>query len=380
VNKFATGRDEARRARRAFLPSSPYFAPPLDDGAVAPPVPGPEALEEAGAADSVSAHSTNSRRRIVAQCPGRIGWTPPLHAFVRHTAGVLHVTNGDSAAQRLRAAGVPGDVLAWRDALHEGPVPAELDQEQLRAERARFIAGRGWGSEGETLAGMSARDERLAAAIEGREEIVLWFESDLFDALQLAQILDRIPPGRARLVLVGGERFVGVAELSEQELRDHLDNAEPVTEHDTAAAHALWSAFRAPDPSGLQAIENGHVFGAAARRHLQQFPWRGSGLSRTERALLQAVADGARTPADAFVAQQRDEERPFLGDASAFDYLAALPLTPELRLTGEARAILAGEREWDGRPERRLGGVHLPAGASPWRYDPATGCIAYEPS
>jgi hypothetical protein len=56
---------------------------------------------------------------------------------------MLHVTNGDSAVERLRAAGVDGDMLPWRDALHEGPVPAGLDPAQLRAERARFIAAAG---------------------------------------------------------------------------------------------------------------------------------------------------------------------------------------------------------------------------------------------
>ena len=31
---------------------------------------------------------------------------------------MLHITNGDAAADRLRRAGLPGDVLAWRDTLH----------------------------------------------------------------------------------------------------------------------------------------------------------------------------------------------------------------------------------------------------------------------
>ena len=53
---------------------------------------------------------------------------------------VLHITNGDSAVERLRAAGADGDVLPWRDALHEGPVREGLDDAELRAERARFIA------------------------------------------------------------------------------------------------------------------------------------------------------------------------------------------------------------------------------------------------
>lgn len=289
---------------------------------------------------------------------------------MRDTPAVLHVTNGDSAAASLTAAGAHGDVLPWRDALHEGPVREGLDPARLRAQRARFAAARGWAEEQEALAAMTARDERLTAALAAGEEIVLWFESDLHDVLQLAQILDRVPPGRARLVLVGVEEFVGVAELSLDELRALMHGDGRLTERDVGAARELWSAFRARDPRGLEALAPGTVFADAARRHLQQFPWRGSGLNRTERALLQAVADGARTPAEAFLAQQRQEERPFMGDAIAFEYLAALPRAED------ARAILAGEREWAGRPERWLGGVHLPAGRTPWHYDPVTGRLA----
>ena len=68
--------------------------------------------------------------------------------------------------------------------------------------------------------------------------------------------------------------------------------------------------------------------------------------------------------------QQRQEERPFLGDAIAFEYLAVLPRGEE------ARAILTGEQEWSGRPERWLGGVHVPAGTSGPRYDPDTRRVA----
>ena len=52
---------------------------------------------------------------------------------------MLHVTNGDSVVETMRQAHVVGDVVAWRDVLHEGPVPA-LDPAELRAVRARFLA------------------------------------------------------------------------------------------------------------------------------------------------------------------------------------------------------------------------------------------------
>ena len=74
----------------------------------------------------------------------------------RHGGGrVLHVTNGDMTVPALRET-VLGEVMAWRDVLHEGPVPAVPDVE-LRRIRADFLGGVGAGDVG-TLAEFTARD------------------------------------------------------------------------------------------------------------------------------------------------------------------------------------------------------------------------------
>ena len=57
---------------------------------------------------------------------------------------MLHVTNGDSTVHGLREAGLGGDTLPWRDVLHEGPVPADLSEDELDEVRADFIAAHGW--------------------------------------------------------------------------------------------------------------------------------------------------------------------------------------------------------------------------------------------
>src|SRR5919206_483284 len=57
---------------------------------------------------------------------------------------MLHITNGDHAARLIAATGVGGEVLPWRDVLHEGPVPEGLSLDELRPVRAPFIAGALW--------------------------------------------------------------------------------------------------------------------------------------------------------------------------------------------------------------------------------------------
>ncbi len=39
---------------------------------------------------------------------------------------ILNITNGDSAVELMRKAGISGEYLPWRDVLHDGPVPAGL--------------------------------------------------------------------------------------------------------------------------------------------------------------------------------------------------------------------------------------------------------------
>ena len=135
---------------------------------------------------------------------------------------MLHLTNGDCAVLPLRAAGVDGEILPWREILHDGPVPP-LDPEGLRAVRAEFL-----GDKGE----LQAQDARLADAIGEREPLMLWFEADLFDVLLLVQILDRLPDeSDARLVLVGQERWRSVTAVEPDELAA-LGRDAPAVDHD----------------------------------------------------------------------------------------------------------------------------------------------------
>src|SRR3954453_17145751 len=104
----------------------------------------------------------------------------------------MHVANGTSTTRTIHAAGVPGRSSIWADPLHDGPVPDGLDDEALLALRAQFIGGGGYdGAAG--AAGLG----RWGEAIDDTNaygELVLWYEHDLFDQLNLIQILSRLSP------------------------------------------------------------------------------------------------------------------------------------------------------------------------------------------
>jgi len=281
---------------------------------------------------------------------------------------VLHLTNGDCAVPAVRAAGAEGEILPWSEVLHDGPVPA-LPPDELRAVRARFL--------GDEDGALEKRDDRLAAAIAAGEPLMLWFEADLYDVLLLLQILDRLPrEAPARLVLVGQDEWRSIGEVEAGELRALGRSAPDVTPEQRELAATAWAAFTAGDPRALEPLAAGTpalpAVGQALRRLLEELPWTGTGLGRTERQLLEPLANGARTREEAFLASIAAEERPFLGDASAWAALARLaPLLDDLRVNERGRAVLDARQEWVPAVERWIGGTRLPPGRPPWHWDPA---------
>ena len=128
----------------------------------------------------------------------------------RRVPSTLHVTSGDSAAGTIGEIGIGGRVLAWRDVLHEGPVPAGPTAD-LRAARARFLAEWSGADAEETRQELERRDAELTGR---HERYVLWFEADLYDQLQLLQVLDALAEAAVapeRIELVSAGEFPGVA-------------------------------------------------------------------------------------------------------------------------------------------------------------------------
>src|SRR5579883_470687 len=138
----------------------------------------------------------------------------------------LIITNGDSAAARMREAKIAGEILPWRDILHEGPVPSGLSLEELSKVRAQFLAQRGWVTESELRNAFETRDAVLRDH-KRFDEVILWFEHDLFDQLQLLQVLDFFSGEAPRegLYLIQAGKYL--SEESPRSLRMHLQLLQP---------------------------------------------------------------------------------------------------------------------------------------------------------
>src|SRR3954470_16378720 len=220
----------------------------------------------------------------------------------------------------MEMAGLAGDLLPWRDVLHEGPVP-DVPDDELRRVRADYLATLGPVETAEVEAELLVRDERLAGAVDACEPVVLWFEHDLYDQLQLIQILAGLPnfPTRVELICIdsfpGRPGFRGLGELEADELASLWELRAAVTPEQVHLARDAWAVVRGSDPPAVARIaampdERLPYLAPALRRLLEELPGTRDGLSRSERHLLEAVAAGARSRIEAFVAAIDAEEAP----------------------------------------------------------------------
>ncbi|HJP60897.1 MAG TPA: DUF1835 domain-containing protein [Gemmatimonadaceae bacterium] len=326
----------------------------------------------------------------------------------------LNITNGDVAVGSLTDAGIEGKIIAWRDVLHEGPVDSSLPLDELSRQRARFIAGNNWDDFSHVSGNFVERD-RMIQHLDYFDEVVLWFEDDLYDQLQLIQLLDLLrdqvvvkledvlesnPKESKRISLIVVDGYI--PPLSAEELRQ-LDAQRPLAKPEQFyLANRAWKAFGSPDPTRIERLleeptEALPYLGRALTRHLEEFPSTLDGLSRSEREALSAIDEGHITPVASFLEVAKKQESIFLGDLVFYSYLERLsgkehplvtwsdgsPITApsaaesrdfvrrEMALTALGRDVLAGKKDWQSinTQSRWLGGVEIKP-PSRWRWDP----------
>lgn len=302
-------------------------------------------------------------------------------------SAMLHIVNGDATLTRLAPTALPGDVLVWRDILVEGPVAPAIAVDELAVRRAPWLARRLGIDHRDYVASGRAQAEGLARA-HAQDEIVLWFEQDLFcvaNLCHLAAWLARARP-RARVSLVFPAEPLGTT--APAALSALFAARQPFTELAIAQAATWWAAYAAPDPTRREARTPDPLgfLDTAWRLHLARFPSTGTGLGSIEAAALATLDDAPRAVADAFRDATQDERMRGhgMGDVQFTAYLRALADgdTPLVRMTEEGtvkltdagRAVRAGSRDrLDAQPlDWWLGGARLEGRRVPWRWDPAT--------
>ncbi len=317
---------------------------------------------------------------------------------------MLHVHNGDCSANVLKRSGLPGEHLVWREALIAGPTPGAVSADEWREFRARHLADAYGGDFEECKRALAGQEESLSRFGE-HEEVVLWFEHDLFCQTLLVYLLDwfsRRELGETRLSLVcvgefpGVSDFRGLGQLTPAQMASLFESRREVSEAELSLGAEAWRAYSSPDPRAIEELLGGDTsvlpyLREAMLRHLARFPSTRNGLGRVENLALELIQSGHGEFPALFQKFGRAEAAYGLGDAQFWNDLRRLAeagrplLVVDAPAAGDAREFADktfkltafGEDVRTGRDDfvkangidAWLGGVHLSAGRELWRWN-----------
>lgn len=335
-----------------------------------------------------------------------------------HDCKTIHIRCGSDIKQPLLDCGFEGDFIESNSAFPLGEVPLfdtlEGSISHYARVRADFLQSAFTPFMPANLQGVMASAEqstvdlieRLQHLPKSVQRIILWYEHDPYDQLDLSFILynlsiqSSINLQNVAIELVetgnfpGIKRFIGIGQLAQQPesllllwRQRRLLSAEEI-----GFGANIWRAFCEQTPARLWQLstrvdELMPIMKKAMIRVLQELPSSANGLSKTQILTLKIVDDHDGISAgQAFSLLNCEyESLPYLGDIMYFFEIQQLlegqspPLALQasdgegfakqrLTLTQTGRALLAGELNWLSlsSAERWLGGVCGKPGGSLW--------------
>jgi len=323
---------------------------------------------------------------------------------------MLHIHNGDSSANTAKEASLPGDHFAFRESLITGPTPAGVSHQEWRSIRAQHLS-ESYGVDLHECEQELLDQETRLGSFSGHDEVVLWFEHDLFCQTNLVYLLNwfaqlEIENPKLSLICIGEfpgkENFRGLGELNAQEMASLFPKRQQITPAQFTLGEVAWQAYCSPDPTEIEkalAADTSALpfLGHALQAHLRRFPATGNGLGRIENRALELIHGGANTFIELFPRFGDAEPVYGLGDAQLWLALKRLKVDqhPLLRIKNEkdgggalssevvhkaefeiteaGHSVLRGEKdqvELNGVDDW-LGGVHL-SQTNLWRWDDET--------
>jgi hypothetical protein len=293
---------------------------------------------------------------------------------------IVHLCNGDTTADTLSLADLPGEIRTWADALDQGPLLPVRDEEHWKL-RAAFWASRGVPDDGRLVAWDQGVDEAAKA-----DELILWFEHDLFDQLALIRLLSRLArrglPQTLTIVSIDRHpevpNFLGFGQLQPEQLAQLWPRRTPLSRDAIDEAITAWIAVTSADPRALpylvRRVKAMPFLAGALERHLEEFPDPTSGMSRTERQVLAAIARGEGATESLMIGSHAIDPRYPLTDTiltATLNNLKRCGFIEGATVTPLGRQALAGaiDRVHETGIDEWRGGVHLTGKGPVWRWD-----------
>ncbi|WP_261303535.1 DUF1835 domain-containing protein [Paenibacillus andongensis] len=217
----------------------------------------------------------------------------------------LHIVNGDAFGDKLRASGIDGDILVWRESLYEGPIGMQMSDRVLLFMRAAYMNRQHGIPQGMFKSTTTQQENALDKLAEHVDEIVLWFEHDLYDQLMLCYLLSRlfVLPNRSfKLALLsinqfpGVEFFYGLGQLNVDQITQLHDKWLPVNEDQLLLAYKVWTAYSASEPHLMATLWEEDLSALpflkkALEANSERYPSMQNGLNTIQQLILELIGN-----------------------------------------------------------------------------------------
>ncbi len=214
---------------------------------------------------------------------------------------LLHITNGDNFTSKLQSLHLKGDIITWREMLCEGKTLCNVGSESFWKTRFEFLnknykVSKSWFVE-KTL-----KEYRSLCNHKQQDQIVLWFEYDLFCQINMLAVLSWLKTHRRHaeisLVCSGKEddsdTLYGLSEVSDERLLELYENRTILSQDDIEFADYVWQLYCSDNPIRLENLvaHNNFQFeylSDALKTHLKRFPTIKNGLNELENRVLETA-------------------------------------------------------------------------------------------
>lgn len=244
----------------------------------------------------------------------------------------LHITNGDSTTQYLKELNIEGTIITWREMLCEGKTLVNVGSESFWKSRFDFFK-ESYKVSKKQFIDFTLKEYRNLCNQKKQDEIVLWFEHDLFCQINMLAViswLKRYRKGRKISLVCSGKlkdsnKLYGLSNLNPTQLKEHYNNKIELTTDDIEFADYVWQLYCSDSPLQLENVSRYQqnttfkYLTSGLIAHLQRFPSIGNGLNAVENNILKIATEQPLDSKNKLVgAILRDQKKYGFGDLQYF--------------------------------------------------------------
>lgn len=295
----------------------------------------------------------------------------------------LHILNGDSTRQIIEQSDIPGDLCVWRDVLSDGPAILDVGSDEFWSIRTAYMTSAFELTEEEFRTKMLA-EFKLISGFVSYEEVVLWFEYDLFCQINMLALLhwfNQQERGNTKISLIcvgreeGYEKLVGLGEIDPARFPDLFNRRRIMGTQDFTFASDVYEAWCSDDPTDLETYtllpsNEFPYLSDALQSHFKRFPSTQTGLTEIEQKIVDLIGSGVHEERRIVGSLLRWQEFYGFGDLQFFEILnrldpillkgAQIDLKPEIKdLLNDGTPIKSIDRNYF------LGGAKV----ADWQWD-----------